>query len=85
MSRVRSANSYCQKEKSKNKQTAEQAIWEALGLHCSANERRADDASRDVEAWLKCYFIRDKLGEHFTGTISGVTGFGIFVQLDDVY
>ena len=73
------------KEKSKNKQTAEQAIWEALGLHCSANERRADDASRDVEAWLKCYFIRDKLGEHFTGTISGVTGFGIFVQLDDLF
>ena len=73
------------KEKSKNKPTAEQAIWEALGLHCSANERRADDASRDVEAWLKCYFIRDKLGEHFTGTISGVTGFGIFVQLDDLF
>lgn len=73
------------KEKSKNKQSAEQAIWEALGLHCSANERRADDASRDVEAWLKCYFIRDKLGEHFTGTISGVTGFGIFVQLDDLF
>jgi ribonuclease R len=45
------------------------AIWEALGVHCSANERRADEASRDVEAWLKCYFIRDKLGEEFTGTI----------------
>ena len=67
------------------KASAEEAIWEALGLHCSANERRADDASRDVEAWLKCYFIRDKLGEHFTGTISGVAGFGIFVQLDDLF
>ncbi len=67
------------------KTSAEEAIWEALGLHCSANERRADDASRDVEAWLKCYFIRDKLGEHFTGTISGVAGFGIFVQLDDLF
>ncbi|MBO9536018.1 ribonuclease R [Herbaspirillum sp.] len=62
-----------------------QGIWEALGLHCSANERRADEASRDVEAWLKCYFIRDKLGEEFTGTISGVATFGIFVQLDALY
>lgn len=61
------------------------AIWEALGIHCSANERRADEASRDVEAWLKCYFIRDRLGEEFTGTISSVTTFGIFVQLDALY
>ncbi len=60
-------------------------IWDALGVHCSANERRADEASRDVEAWLKCYFIRDKLGEEFTGTISAVTSFGIFVQLDSLY
>ena len=61
------------------------AVWEALGIHCSANERRADEASRDVEAWLKCYFIRDKLGEEFTGTISGVATFGIFVQLDSLF
>ncbi len=61
------------------------AIWEALGIHCSANERRADEASRDVEAWLKCYFVRDKLGEEFTGTIAGVASFGIFVQLDALY
>ncbi len=61
------------------------AIWEALGIHCSANERRADEASRDVEAWLKCYFVRDKLGEEFTGTISGVASFGIFVQLDALF
>ena len=61
------------------------AIWESLGIHCSANERRADEASRDVEAWLKCYFVRDKLGEEFTGTISGVAGFGIFVQLDALF
>ncbi|MDB5754393.1 MAG: rnr [Massilia sp.] len=60
-------------------------IWDALGVHCSANERRADEASRDVEAWLKCYFIKDKLGEEFTGVVSGVTSFGIFVQLDALY
>jgi ribonuclease R len=54
-------------------------------VHCSANERRADEASRDVEAWLKCYFIKDKLGEEFTGVVSGVTTFGIFVQLDALF
>ncbi|MFL9877583.1 ribonuclease R [Herbaspirillum rhizosphaerae] len=69
----------------KKKPESSVAIWEALGVHCSANERRADEASRDVEAWLKCYFIRDKLGEEFTGTISGVATFGIFVQLDALY
>jgi ribonuclease R len=61
------------------------AIWEELGLHCSANERRADEASRDVETWLKCYFMRDKLGEEYGGMVSGVTSFGIFVQLDALF
>ncbi|HWT71357.1 MAG TPA: ribonuclease R [Oxalicibacterium sp.] len=69
----------------KKKAEGDVAIWEALGIHCSANERRADEASRDVEAWLKCYFIRDKLGEEFTGIITGVTTFGIFVQLDSLF
>jgi ribonuclease R len=69
----------------KKKKEGDLAVWEALGIHCSANERRADEASRDVEAWLKCYFVRDKLGEEFTGTISGVTPFGIFVQLDALF
>ncbi|NEX62632.1 ribonuclease R [Noviherbaspirillum galbum] len=72
-------------DKPAKKRDDELAIWEALGIHCSANERRADEASRDVEAWLKCYFVRDKLGEEFTGTISGVTPFGIFVQLDQLF
>ncbi|MGB6053806.1 MAG: ribonuclease R [Burkholderiaceae bacterium] len=69
----------------KKKREGEPSVWEALGIHCSANERRADEASRDVEAWLKCYFIRDRLGEQFTGTISAVTSFGIFVQLDTLF
>ena len=60
-------------------------IWDALGVHCSANERRADEASRDVENWLKCFFMQDKLGESFTGIVAGVTTFGIFVQLDELY
>ncbi|MDR2298526.1 MAG: ribonuclease R [Comamonas sp.] len=59
--------------------------WEAAGLHCSANERRADEASRDVEAWLKCKYMREHLGEEFAGTVSSVTTFGIFVTLDAMY
>jgi len=59
--------------------------WEALGVHCSQNERRADDATRDVEAWLKCFYMRDHLGSVFDGTISSVTGFGLFVALDELF
>ena len=59
--------------------------WAALGAHCSQTERRADEATRDVEAWLKCYYMRERIGEAFSATISGVAGFGIFVALDQVY
>ncbi len=59
--------------------------WEEIGLHCSATERRADEATRDVEAWLKCYYMQDKVGEEFEGSISAVVPFGIFVALDDVF
>ncbi|MBK9160377.1 MAG: ribonuclease R [Nitrosomonadales bacterium] len=59
--------------------------WSELGMHCSMTERRADDATRDVEAWLKCFYMRDHLGSVFTGTVSSVTGFGMFVSLDDLY
>jgi ribonuclease R len=58
---------------------------EAIGNHCSETERRADDATRDVEAWLKSYYMQDHVGEEFDGTISGVTNFGLFVTLDDLY
>lgn len=56
-----------------------------LGKHCSTTERRADDATREVVAWLKCEYMQDKLGNVFQGTISAVTGFGLFVELDDIY
>ncbi|MFZ3120133.1 MAG: ribonuclease R [Variovorax sp.] len=59
--------------------------WEAAGLHCSANERRADEASRDVEAWLKCKYMREHLGEEYGGVVSAATTFGIFVTLDAMY
>jgi len=61
------------------------AAWEKLGLICSANERRADDATRDVEAWLKSYYMRERVGETYSGTISAVVPFGIFVVLDDLF
>ena len=67
------------------KQYKPQLKWVELGVHCSMTERRADDATRDVEAWLKCFFMRDHLGSVFDGSISSVTGFGLFVALDDLY
>ncbi len=59
--------------------------WHELGAQCSMTERRADEATRDVMNWLKCYFMKDRLGESFTGTISSVTSFGIFVSLDEFF
>ncbi|MDQ4427196.1 RNB domain-containing ribonuclease, partial [Thalassolituus sp.] len=56
-----------------------------MGEHCSMAERRADDATRDVTDFLKCEYIRDKVGEDFEGVISAVTGFGLFVELKNVY
>jgi len=63
----------------------EAELWEAAGAHCSGNERRADEASRDVEAWLKCRFMREHLGEEFSGTVNAATSFGLFVTLDELY
>jgi len=59
--------------------------WHVLGQHCSMTERRADDATRDVSAWLKCYYMQDKIGEIYEGTVAGVTSFGLFVSIDDIY
>jgi ribonuclease R len=67
------------------KPSADTLGWQAAGLHCSANERRADEASRDVEAWLKCKYMREHLGEVFAGVVSAVTSFGLFVTLDAMY
>ena len=67
------------------KASAEMLAWQAAGLHCSANERRADEASHDVEAWLKCKYMRDFLGEEFSGVVSTVTSFGLFVTLKTIY
>ncbi|MBE8189846.1 MAG: ribonuclease R [Candidatus Thioglobus sp.] len=68
----------------KNKRKPSKKMVET-GVHLSVTERRADDASRDVEQWLKCEYMRDKVGDTFNGVISGVAGFGIFIELTDVF
>lgn len=56
----------------------------ALGEQCSRNERRADDATRDAADWLKCEFLQKHIGREYHGIVSGVTNFGLFVQLNDL-
>lgn len=56
-----------------------------MGKNCSSTERRADEATREVVTWLKCEYMQDKLGMVFKGRISAVTGFGIFVELEEIY
>jgi ribonuclease R len=59
--------------------------WRNIGDHCSAAERRADEASRDVEAWLKCQYMKSRVGEQLRGTVTGVAPFGLFITLDALY
>ncbi|WP_454256283.1 ribonuclease R [Pseudomonas sp. Marseille-Q8238] len=63
----------------------DEAALEQLGEQCSMTERRADEATRDVVNWLKCEFMKDRVGETFGGVITAVTGFGLFVELKDIY
>jgi ribonuclease R len=81
----RLASRAAESDQKTKKPSIDQLAWQAAGLHCSANERRADEASRDVEAWLKCKYMREHLGEEFGGVVSSATTFGIFVTLDAMY
>jgi len=63
--------------------SADQAM--ELGRHCSLTERRADEATREVVRWLKCEYMMDHVGAEFDGIISGVTEFGVFVELTELY
>jgi len=56
-----------------------------MGEHCSANERRADEATRDAELALKCEYMLDKIGQEFSAHITSVVSFGLFVEIDDLY
>ena len=75
----------CKAKPDDKKKVAHIDLWEKLGLLCSAHERRADEASYDVMAWLKCNYMQKKLGQVFKGVISGVSPFAIFVTLEDLY
>jgi ribonuclease R len=75
---------YAVLNKQKSQKEGKEAI-ENAARHCSMTERRADDASRDVLSWLKCEFMQDKVGEDFMGVISGVTGFGLFIELEGIF
>jgi ribonuclease R len=65
--------------------TSSQQVWAEYGVLCSSHERRADEASRDVEAWLKCQYMRERVGEQYVGRITGVAPFGVFVTLNELY
>jgi ribonuclease R len=56
-----------------------------IGEHCSNNERRADEATRDATDWLKCEFMLDKVGEVYAGRVASVLGFGLFVELKEFF
>ena len=79
------ASRVAQPKQPPKKTNAEGMAWLAAGLHCSANERRADEASRDVEAWLKCKYMKEHLGEEYGGVVTAATSFGVFVTLDAMY
>jgi ribonuclease R len=70
---------------SKKPPVVDSTAFVKAGEHCSMTERRADDATSEVVDWLKCEYMMDKVGQTFAGVISGVTGFGIFVELAEVY
>lgn len=61
------------------------SIMHRMGEHCSMTERRADEATRDATLWLKCEYMQDKVGEVFNGIITGVTAFGVFVELKNIF
>ncbi|MEC5396988.1 ribonuclease R [Uliginosibacterium sp. H1] len=72
-------------EQPQQRKAAKQGLWESIGVHCSMTERRADEASRDVQTWLKCFYMQDHVGSEFSGSISAATSFGIFVTLDELF
>ena len=82
------SNFLCHPVKTKTSPKKEQeafAAMQKLGEHCSMTERRADEATREVLKWLKCEYMIDRIGEEFSGVISGVSSFGLFVELGDTY
>ncbi|MGC2301399.1 MAG: RNB domain-containing ribonuclease [Acidobacteriaceae bacterium] len=57
----------------------------AIAQESSESERRAADAERELVDWKKIKFMRDRVGESFTGMILNATRYGLFVELDDLF
>ncbi|MFI4878615.1 MAG: RNB domain-containing ribonuclease, partial [Steroidobacterales bacterium] len=55
----------------------------AMAVHCSQRERRAEEAERDVDERFKCAWMSKHVGSEFDGVVTGVTSFGLFVELDE--
>lgn len=81
---IKKALGFDQPKKTQKSKAEPVVDWMRLGEHCSVTERRADEAVREVVSWLKCEFMLDKVGKIYSGNISGVTGFGIFVTLSEI-
>jgi len=63
----------------------DEAKMDVMGQHCSATERRADEATRDAVTFLKCEFLSHRLGEEYEAVVSAATNFGLFVEIDPLY
>jgi len=72
-------------KRKKSEYIYDQARMASMGEHCSNNERRANEATRDAEFALKCDYMLDKIGQEFTAHVTAVVSFGLFVELDDYY
>jgi ribonuclease R len=59
------------------------AAMAAMAVHCSQRERRAEEAERDVDERFRCAWMAKHVGEQFEGTVTGVTSFGLFVELKE--
>src|SRR5688572_15119737 len=62
----------------------EQAPLDEMGTHLSDRERKANDAERELTEWKKVRFMAGKLGDVYSGYITGVQAFGLFVELEEV-
>ncbi len=82
---VHRAIKYCLSSKKPKRFTYTEEEMTRLGSHCSMTERRADDATRAAVDWLKCEFMLDKIGKIYPGKVSGVTAFGLFITLDELF
>ena len=67
------------------KPPVEEAALQDIGTHISFTERRAEQAERAVDSWLKCDLVQEHIGEEVSGRVGGVTEFGLFVELDGYY